>query len=215
MNAVVVFDYNGTLLNDVQAGWKACNHMLEHYGRTPVSFEEFRETYTMPWTGFLIHHGVRSKQIDVAAHQREWHRIYDAAIKKLLVPDKRIRELLEFLKAKGVRLGVLSSRNENALKEELAALGIGTFFEAIVGEKGLAQGAHRAEKETRELIAKMRLTKPEEVFYVGDTTADIKVARDHGFISIVVTNGWQTKERLLAMKPDFVMKDIEGLRKIV
>ena len=51
----------------------------------------------------------------------------------------------------------------------------------------------------------------EKAFYIGDTAGDIVEARAAGVRSVAVTWGWHDRERLVAVRPDFLIDTPEGL----
>ena len=52
---------------------------------------------------------------------------------------------------------------------------------------------------------------PEEIFYIGDTTGDIKEGKQAGVKTIGVTWGWHSKEKMAAAQPDYLFDKPEDL----
>lgn len=208
----VIFDYNGTITNDAVIGYKSCNHLLEFYGVPTISFERFKQTFILPWIEFYVANGVSRDHIEIPTHQAEYRKMHTMLAKKELNLNESVKETLEFLKSKGISTGLLTVRNKDDLHNELSSLGITDHFDVIIGEDHLHKDGIEAKKRTEEMIEKLNIKDPKQVLFVGDMIIDIKTARENGFVSAVVPNGWQSKERLLAEKPDIVFNKFSEIK---
>ena len=52
-------------------------------------------------------------------------------------------------------------------------------------------------------------------YYIGDTCGDIKEGREANAITVAVTWGWHSKERLLKSNPDYIVDTPEELRELL
>jgi HAD superfamily hydrolase (TIGR01549 family) len=188
--------------------------MLKFYGKKQVSFQKFQDTFELPWTKFYIANGVAESDIDIKRHQDEYAKKFSELAKNELKLNSDVVETLKFLKDKGIRLGVLSSRNVVALKKELTEFGISEYFDAIIGTEDLYKDGLHEKKKGHEIKKEMGITDACNVLYVGDMVIDIKTAREHNWKCGVLPHGWQSKEKLVAAKPDFTFNrfsDIQNL----
>ena len=48
----IIFDWSGTLVNDLPGVWKATNHVLDQAGVQTLTLDEFRDEFQLPFTGF-------------------------------------------------------------------------------------------------------------------------------------------------------------------
>ena len=57
----------------------------------------------------------------------------------------------------------------------------------------------------------------EDCFYIGDRIKDVEVARKAGCQSIVIANkcSWDTPKELKKAKPDFIIKDLKELKRVL
>ena len=115
---------------------------------------------------------------------------------------------LQALKARGVRLAVVSSDSEasirHTLRPEFSAL-----FERIDGGSSLFGKASKLKKT----LAAMGVSASEAV-YAGDETRDAEAARKAGLRFAAVTWGYAAREALIDGKPDFLVErigDLSGL----
>ena len=48
----IIFDWSGTLVDDLPAVWRASNYVLERSGAPAMSLEDFRVQFSLPFTEF-------------------------------------------------------------------------------------------------------------------------------------------------------------------
>lgn len=126
---------------------------------------------------------------------------------KLVAPIKPLREL-----SKKYPLFVISNAESRFTKKCAKKLGVYDLFKEIHGAEGFKTKDEFMEK----LFRKYKL-KPHEVIYVGDRFSDIEYARKAGCWAVAIHNkySWSTKKVILSEHPDFIIKDFEGLKKVV
>ena len=109
-------------------------------------------------------------------------------------------------------LSLISNSIEEFINHVLANLGASDIFAEIHGANTIIDKA----SELKSVIRKAGL-KPEEVVYVGDRPIDVKLAKNVGAHSIAVSNkaSWSPKKDVLKEKPDFVIKDLGELKKVI
>src|SRR6266567_2417783 len=52
----IIFDWSGTLVDDLPAVWKATNYVLTQAERAEMSLEQFRAEFCLPFTIFYDRH---------------------------------------------------------------------------------------------------------------------------------------------------------------
>jgi phosphoglycolate phosphatase len=103
-------------------------------------------------------------------------------------------------------LAVVSSNGSRTIGKMLARFGFAPYFQEIFGFDFLF-----SKKEKIDYALKKYGIPREMAFYIGDTGGDILEARAAGVRSVAVTWGWHDRERLLAVRPDFLIDTPEGL----
>lgn len=124
-----------------------------------------------------------------------------------------IRELLEDLRARGVKLAVVSSKPEKFLRAICAEQKINSYFQNIVG-------VSLGEKPESKSLLLGRLIKdekadPSSAVMVGDSAGDCRAAHDNGVPCIAVAYGFGCPEELRVQKPEFAAADVAELRKLL
>lgn len=120
-------------------------------------------------------------------------------------------KVLKNLKNSGVELYLVSYRDSKIQTiGELKKLGIYDYFYKVCLGKGQASGV-----KTKAGHIKKHINKGDVVYVVGDTEDDILSAKKLGVTSVAVLSGIRDKKRLLELKPDYIIKDIRDLLRIV
>jgi isopentenyl-diphosphate delta-isomerase len=199
----VCFDANGTIFDDVGIGLESCNRLLEYYGRPRISLECFQDTFTTPWIDFYKIHGVHLEKIDIPTHQKLYQEAHTSLAKEGLKLRPHTVDTLKYLRDTDFKLAILSSRNIKDLTDELKQTNIYELFHSIIGEDHIHKDGTQAEKKAFKLINELKITDNSQVLYIGDMIPDIRISREHGFVSGIISGGWQSEKRLRAEGPDY------------
>ena len=188
----VVWDWNGTLLDDVKVSVDTINVMLErkHLGRLTV--EEYRSVFGFPVKPYYESIGFDFSRDDWDAVSRDFVNIYNDLAKNVeLTPG--IVPVLEGIKRQGVHQYVLSALKEDLLIGMLERFGIREYFEGVCGSNNIyADGKVARGME----MLRMFPIFPEETVMVGDTLHDAEVAEALGFDFRLYAGGHNSAERL-------------------
>ena len=200
----VIFDWSGTLVDDLPAVWEATNHVFRQAGIPPLSLDQFRSEFQLPFHGFYERYlpGVPMPQLEV------WFRTRFAECQDSIVPLPHAREMLEFCRAQGLRLFVLTAVHPKAFAVQAETIGFAPFFERIYS--GVM------DKRTRilELLAENGLERDATVF-IGDMQHDIETAKEGGVHSVGVLTGYNSLEHLRQAGPDVIVEHLGELRQIL
>src|SRR5271165_1189574 len=101
----VIFDWSGTLVDDLPAVWRATNYVLKRAEVTEMSLEKFRAEFCLPFTGFYDRHvpDVPLSQLEDWFHSR-FRQVQDSVC---ALPHAR--EFLEFCRQRKLRTFLLST----------------------------------------------------------------------------------------------------------
>ena len=192
----IIWDWNGTLLDDVDAAVNALNRMLSVRGIAPTTRDYYREHFGFPVRPFYAELGVDLEHEDWDRICVDFHRFVEEE-PKFLRPDAC--EALTLAARSGMRQFVLSALREDLLKRDIAAAGIDSFFGALFGVDNL-DGATKLDRghDLVQYLTAASETLPPRIVCVGDTLHDAEVAQALGAQCILVDGGHQTAERLTA-----------------
>lgn len=187
----IIWDWNGTLLDDVEASVWALNRMLDARALPRTTRAFYRAHFGFPVRPFYHLLGMDP--------DAEWDHICTEFHELLAVGPQAIRPdtlaALELVRAHGISQSILSALRQDLLLRDTAHAGVQGFFDAIYGVDNL-NGATKLSRG-RELMA--RLCDPgRRFFFIGDTLHDAEVGAALGATPILVDGGHQHVDRLAA-----------------
>ena len=199
----ILFDWSGTLMDNLTTTYKATMYIFEKLGGKPISFEEYRERFFLPYMNFWKKHFPDCTEKQIAKLFREG---LDASGDAGLYPG--IKNVLKRLHDKGIKLAVISSGPQEKIIADAKRYGVFDYFQEINGNI-----LDKAEVITE--ILKRNNFQPEETMYVGDMAHDIEAGKKGGVVSIGISWGHKSKETLEAANPDYLIFDIVELEKLL
>lgn len=188
----VIWDWNGTLVDDLDATLRIFVEMSASYGMRIPSKEEYRSTFGFPVKNFYVQMGMDEEKFDFEKISEYFGRAYAETRKTCRLQNGAMRNL-EHLKRLGVRQSVLSAYEMSALREAVGEMGLGGFFEEISGLSDML-AASKAELGKRH-IEKLNLEKSKTLM-VGDTLHDAEVSRAMGVDCVLLSCGHHAPKRL-------------------
>lgn len=190
----VLFDLDGTLVDSLEDLTDAVNHIRDVFSYPPLATDAVRLKVGKGARNLVQRSlpGVTGSGIDRALHMfLEFNRLH-IADKSSLYPG--ISEALHELSAHGIRMAVISNKNEDLSSLILKTLGIHTLFESICG------GDTYQESKPSPLplmkVAEQLGLAPNECIMAGDSINDIQAAQRAGITSIACTWGYGSTEEL-------------------
>lgn len=194
MNApVIIWDWNGTLLNDLDLCVSSINVLLEKRNLPVLSARKYKEVFSFPVRDYYEAIGFDFGKEDFEVPAMEFIDLYEKGVEKCTLQNGAL-EILNFLKEKGMRQFVLSAMHQEMLEKTLKHNGIFRFFKGVAG-----LGDHFAVSKVqrgRQLIGQFNI-EMENTWMIGDTVHDFEVAQELGIRCILVADGHQSQERLL------------------
>jgi phosphoglycolate phosphatase len=200
----IIFDWSGTLVDDLPAVWQATNYVLAQAERPEMSLEQFRAEFCLPFTIFYDRHvpHVALPQLEEWFHDR-FRQVQDSVC---ALPHAR--EFLEFCRARKLRTFLLSTVHRDYFALQSGVTGFGEYLDKPylnVWDK---------RKKIHEILEENHLT-PGETLFIGDMQHDIETARHGGIHSCAVLTGYNTLEQLRAAAPDLIVEHLRELRDIL
>ncbi|MCI8612660.1 MAG: HAD-IA family hydrolase [Clostridia bacterium] len=203
----VLFDFDGTLF-DTYEGISLCvSYALEKLCKPPLGESALRKFLGPPiFSSMRDFAGVEEENVDEAV--RLFRERYVAGGVLLCKPYDGIKELLAYLKERGVTLCIASSKPQFAIELLLREHGMTHFFDRICG----ASGAEKSEDKSKRLREAMT---QKDAVMVGDRKFDIAAAKKTGLRSVGVLYGFGSKEELREAGADALAEDTEQLKGIL
>ncbi|MFD9592516.1 HAD family hydrolase [Kitasatospora sp. NPDC003701] len=189
----IIWDWNGTLRDDVQDHLDALNTTLPDLGSDPITLERYRAEHRTPIRDFY------DALLDRTLTDQQWHDADAAFQRELAQHPVRLqpgtRDLLLRLRARGIRQSLLSLSLHDRLLTEVGKTGITGLLdridgrhEPVVGSKAPAMALH--------IAALGAATDPARTLVIGDTVDDALAALSVGAVPVLHTSGLHSPQRL-------------------
>ena len=184
-----IFDLDGTLLDTLPDLVRLTNMVLERYGWPQRTSDEI--------LGFVGDGGRVLLRRAVPPHATEeeidsafelWRELYPVRGHEFTKPYSGIPEVLEELKNRGAKLGVLSNKFDAAAQEVIAD-NLPNTFDLVRGEA--PDVPRKPDPRGLQRMIDQLGVKPAEVAYVGDSGTDMKVASSVGAFPVGVSWGYR------------------------
>lgn len=206
---IIIWDWNGTLLDDTDVCISCINTMLAERGKPGITHELYREIFNFPVRDYYARAGFdfSKEPFEVPAHQ--FIDLYREHV-RMSPLQTGAKETLTAFRSMGYRQVILSAMEQGMLVETLGDKGITGYFELLQGiDNHLGGGKTEAAKE---LIGRLGMPS-EKLCLIGDTIHDFEVARELDIACILVAHGHQSRTRLEKLGCQ-VVEDFDRLMKL-
>lgn len=207
----IIWDWNGTLLNDIDASLNSINPLLEERGLNIHSRESYRNVFGFPVKDYYVKSGFDFDNDDWEKVAHDFVRNFKQELGKAQL-FKEVLHVLEFLKGIGVGQYILSAMEHNSLMQNVCDKGIADFFNHISGIDNIY--ADSKEANGRKLLDQFSLD-PTNALFIGDTIHDYEVAASLGIDCALFSGGHQDISRLKATNCKYVVSDLLEIKELV
>ncbi|MDQ7821819.1 MAG: HAD family hydrolase [Candidatus Eremiobacteraeota bacterium] len=194
MAGLVIFDFDGVIVDSCPFYFRNYRLMTEHFGRTfPCgTLQEFREWYDSAWENNFLNLGFPEEDIPALLEYQASLTDYNTIP---LFPD--IKEVIADMAGR-YTLAIASTTKSSDIRKKLSLEGLENLFALISGgDEGTSE-----KKSKIGLVLTTLGRESHEAVMIGDTVMDITSSRALGIKNIAVLYGWNTLEKLLKAAPD-------------
>jgi len=189
---VVIWDWNGTLLNDIAIGIEAMNILLRRRNLPLLTEEYYKQVFTFPVKDYYASIGF---DFDAEPFEKPAIEYMDEYFK--LLPQATLydgtKQLLCWISKQNVKQIIMSAMEQEALEKSVDHLEITDCFEEICGCSN--HYANGKIGQSVDLMARLGI-EPDDVLFVGDTLHDSEVAEKIGCRCVLMAHGHQSAQRL-------------------
>ena len=162
----LIFDWSGTLCDDLALTLEATNYVLAQYDRPALTREQFRAEFQLPYPDYYARKTPEAKLVDLEKFYR--HAFDHAVTQVTIIPHAR--EFMEFCRKRGIRCFILTSMDPRAFDEQARFLGLKDYF------KHIHSGVRNKEEYIYNLLRQHELN-PADTAFIGDMQHDINAAQ--------------------------------------
>jgi phosphoglycolate phosphatase len=189
-----LFDFDGVLADTLDVYEKTVTDCLEVIKQPFVrSREEFLELFEDNF-----YKSLKNKGVDLDVFMKAAEDILAQVRIRDMKPFPDVAPVIEELHKKHCLI-VVSSNDYASIKEALDYFNYDDYFRDILGSDFMY-----SKKEKILYAAEKYQTALSDIYYVGDTTGDIKEGKQAGIKTVGVTWGWHSKEKMAEARPDYL-----------
>lgn len=190
----IIWDWNGTLLNDLQLCIESINTLLQNRGLPLLNIDIYKEVFSFPVKNYYKKIGFDFSKEDFSIPAKEFIDLYNSRVNTCSLHSSSI-SILEYFRSQSIKQYVLSAMQQDMLETTLKQNNIIHFFEAVLGLDD--HYAVSKIERGRELLDSGDIDK-NSTCIIGDTTHDFEVANELGISCVLIADGHQSKQRLMA-----------------
>ncbi len=205
----VIFDADGTLFNSFELIYSAYQHVaVTHSLRTPTP-EEIRvqmgnslpDIFQALYPGHDVTELLQTNNTYVAANAMK----YEAF--------EGLREVLQLLQYRDIKLAILTSGGANVLKI-LKHHDVEHYFTSVVHHERITNP--KPDPEGFLLAARECDVKPGDAIMVGDTVSDVLTGKNaRALATVAITHGYGLRDDLVEANPDFIVDSLHEFAKLM
>ena len=190
---LILWDWNGTLLDDVELCVDALNRLLAEYGY-PQRYDrdQYQAIFGFPIEEYYIRAGFDFSRHSFAELAEKYMEDYVPASAACPLMDGAV-DALETFRDAGLRQVVLSASKRDTLRAQVEQRGVTGYFDRLLG-----LGDIYAKSKVEIGLAYLREGgfDPAKAVMIGDSTHDFEVAQALGVRCVLQSGGHQPPEKL-------------------
>jgi len=200
----ILFDWSGTLCDDLHLTIHATNYVFKQFGYPELSLEDFRAEFQLPYPEYYERKLPGKAIHEIEAHYR--HAFDHSSVQITLIPHARA--FLDFCREQGIRCFILTSMDPEAFAGQCHQFGLDSYFEHI------HSGIRNKEQYIHGLMEQHGLIAAETAF-IGDMQHDIFAAKVAGIKPIAVLTGYNNAQQLEVAEPEIIVPHLAALQNIM
>lgn len=188
----IIWDWNGTLLDDVALCVEIINTVLAKRKLPTVTLDYYREIFSFPIIQYYEKLGFDFTQESFESIGTEFIIEYEKKCRQCALMSDAPKTL-QTISQLGLTQSILSASKQNYLNEAIGVYGLNSTFTEINGLNN-----HYASSKVDiglDFVARNKLN-PSTILLIGDTTHDADVAAAIGADCCLIPNGHQSQKRL-------------------
>ena len=185
----IIWDWNGTILDDTQLILESINKTLAAREKDPITLSYLKNEIDFPITKFYEDLGIIETESDIQWLNNFYHDQYNPGVQSANL-HQYVELVLQEAESLGVKQYILSARDQVALHEDVDFFGLTGFFTEM-------RGTELDKSYLGKLaLAESLIDQSQSAVMIGDTLHDWEIADKLGIDCFLIPNGINSKERL-------------------
>lgn len=199
---ILLFDYDGVIADSLEAYVQKVIKVSTKYNLKGVTTQEdFLKLFEDNFYTALINKGLSQERIPALQEEFRLTNKESADIKVVAGIKAVLRKLSQHNK-----LFIITSNLTKTIEQAVQQEEIEYFQQILGGDKEVSK--------VKKIQNIRKMFPNNNLYYIGDTTGDIKEGKNAGVRTVAVTWGWHTAEQLKAQHPDFIIHTPSELLKL-
>ncbi|MEN6624407.1 MAG: HAD family hydrolase [Smithella sp.] len=198
---LLLFDFDGVLVESLDVYEKIVTSCLQKISwPLIINREEFLELFNDNFFESLMKRGVDIKEFMAKSGD-----MLSGVNYEKLKPVSTVLPVIAKLQKDNVLL-IISSNDSGTIQDALDYFGYSAYFREVLGSDFMLS------KKDKMIYAfdKYQIS-ADNIYYIGDTAGDIIEGKAAGVKTVGVTWGWHSKEKMAAVRPDYLFLQPEDL----
>ena len=208
--ATVLFDLDGTLIDSIELILSSYRHTMRSHRGDSMSDDVFLAGIGTPLRKQFSYFSDDETEIDAMIATYREHNI--ANHDSMVTAYPGALETVQALKKAGIRLGIVTSKNDRGLARGLNLCGFNGLFDALVTCDTLAESKPDP-APVRHCLALLDNSSTRSLF-VGDSPHDMAAGRGAGIDTAACMWGPFTRDQLAPQKPTWWLESFGDLHRI-
>lgn len=184
---LIIWDWNGTLLNDVDACVNAMNIMLQKRTMELISVEKYKSIFTFPVQDYYKTLGFDFDKESFNQLSKEYIDLYKELSKESKL-HKGTKEVLKHFNDNGIDQIILSASEQKSLENQVKEREIDSYLNVLIGLDNIYA---KSKLDNAKIFIQKSLINPNDIVLIGDTLHDYEVANDINCRCVLIQNGHQ------------------------
>lgn len=206
----ILFDLDGTLIDTIELILSSARFAFEGWHRGAPTDADWIRGIGTPLVEQLRQFAIDDHELEALLHRYRQHQTEHHDRLTRCYPD--VPDVVAQLSRDGYRLGIVTSKATPIAQRSLTFVGLGAFFETVVGYDDTSR--HKPNPEpVFEALTRLGVG-PGEAVFVGDSPHDVRAGDAAGVVTVAVLWGVADRETLAAAEPDHLiecMSDLPGV----
>ena len=205
----ILFSFDGTVMDTEAAILATYRHIFANYGiGDALSGDRGLAVLDKP-VDEVLHEYLPDEDLNqLTDDYNSWQETH---LINLIQPMKGIRELLEWLKKKGYKVGIASTRMRESIVTLLEHTQLMQYFDVIIG----ARKQNSSHVHLDAILTACRLMQAKRCIFIGDSAADIDAGIRAGAYTIGYVSNPAKSQLIIETGPDFVTTDFSQVKKLL
>ena len=213
---LVIFDFDGTLVDSVPSIQKTANQIANAYGFRKVSRKKVEMSVGAGLNKFLewvFGSEMQKYSIKLNDVRNMYVRLYKKNHNYKMKTFRGVKPGLRYLQKNNVKMAIISNKLKRFIKSSGKSTGITKYFGKIIGRGELPKD--KPHPYPIDHMVKLAGVKKSETLFVGDSHYDVETAKRAKVKCLYLTYGYGDRKKAKNMKPEYVSRNLLVIKEIM